>query len=116
MNIVPLIKTVAGLVTSVSAGAVIGNAIKATTPADLKRMQKIAVGFGGVILAAAAGELAGNYVEEQVQTVADNVMAARGRFSPTAEAAKEAAEATGEFIRTAASDVKETVEEVIETD
>lgn len=72
MNIVPVVKLAAGLVTSLGAGAVVGNAIKATTPAGMKIASKVLVGIGGVALSTVAGELAATYVEKMIQTAADS--------------------------------------------
>lgn len=70
MNILPAIKLVASGASSLSAGLIVGNAIKATTPADLKRASKIAVAVGGVVLSTAAGELAATWVEGQIDQLA----------------------------------------------
>lgn len=99
MNIVPIVKTVAGVATSFGAGAVVGNAIKATTPTNMKRATKILVGFGAVVLSSIAGDVAGRYVEEQIQNVADGVRVGKfvgetfARARHTAAAPEEAEEA-----------------------
>lgn len=73
MDIVPIVKSLTGLVTSLGAGAVVGNAIKATTPDNLKLVSKIFVAVGSVALSTVAGDLAANYVEGQIQDLVDNV-------------------------------------------
>lgn len=72
MNILPVIKFGAGVVTSLGAGAVVGNAIKFTTPVLTKKSSKILVGIGSVVLATVAGEVTGNYVENSIQHMADS--------------------------------------------
>jgi len=71
MNIVPVIKLVAGAATSLGAGAVVGNVITATTPVGMKLASKILVGVGGVTLAAVAGDAAGGYIERMIQSTVD---------------------------------------------
>ena len=108
MNIVPVVKAVAGLASSLSSGFVVGNVIKATTPGDLKTFQKIAVNVGGAILAGAAGQLASNYVEDQIQDVVDGFRIGRknkatSHFAEAGEHVKEAAAETAEGFKTTAA-------------
>lgn len=77
MNILPVVKSIVGLATSLGAGAVVGNAIKATTPANLNRVQKVFVGIGAVTLSTVAGEIASNYIEAQIQEVVDGFRAGK---------------------------------------
>jgi hypothetical protein len=96
MNILPLVKSVAGLATSLGAGAVVGNAIKASTPAGLKTSQKILVGIGSVALSSVAGEVTAKYIENQIQNVVDGWRAGAKIGKTAAEndiSAKEAADA-----------------------
>lgn len=71
MNIVPMVKGIVGLATSLGAGAVVGNAIKATTPENMKLASKILVGIGGATLSVIAGEVASAYIENQIQDTVD---------------------------------------------
>ena len=66
MPILPIVKIIAGSLTSFGAGTVVGNAIKATTPANLTRINKIVVGVGSIALSAIAGNAASKYVEEEI--------------------------------------------------
>lgn len=77
MNILPLVKSVTGLATSLGAGAVVGNAIKASTPLSLNRVQKVFVTIGAVTLSSVAGDLAANYIENQIQEVVDGFRAGK---------------------------------------
>lgn len=85
--VLPIIKGAAGLASSLGAGAVVGNAIKATTPTDLKLAQKILVGIGGVALSSIAGERAAAYIESQIQGVADGIKLGKAQAAAAAEAA-----------------------------
>lgn len=71
MFVLPIIKAAAGLATSLGAGAVIGNAIKATTPDNMKLASKILVTIGGVTLSSVAGDAAANYIENLIQNSVD---------------------------------------------
>lgn len=90
MNILPIVKGATGLVASLGAGAVVGNAIKATTPSDMKKITKVLVGVGGIVISSIAGDMAAKYIEDQIQAGADNWRAgkdmgerwANARFGP----------------------------------
>lgn len=71
MNVLPIVKTVVGIATSFGAGAVIGNAIKATTPPNLKLVSKVFIGLGALGISGALGDIAGSYMESQIQAFAD---------------------------------------------
>ena len=72
MNLFAIAKPVLSLATSMGVGTVVGNAVKATTPAALKTSQKVLVGIGGVAVSTIASHLAQSHIEQQV----DNVQAA----------------------------------------
>ena len=63
-----LVKNVTTLVVSAGVGAVVGNAIKASTPEDLKILQKISIGVGGFVLSGMVGSFASKYADEQIDT------------------------------------------------
>lgn len=69
MNIVPIVKAVTGLATSIGVGAVVGNAIKATTPIVMSRTQKVIVTIGGVALSAVAGDMVATNLENQIDEI-----------------------------------------------
>lgn len=77
MNILPLIKGATGIAASLGAGAVVGNAIKATTPEGLKRSSKILVGIGSVVLSGIAGDMAAKYIEQQIDSAATGFIVGR---------------------------------------
>lgn len=73
MNILPIAKAASNIIVSMGAGAVVTNAIKSTTPADIKTFQKVTIGVGGLVLSSMVGEMASNYtsskLDESVETV-----------------------------------------------
>lgn len=70
MNPVAIVKGIVGLVASAGAGTVVGNAIKATTPARLTTINKVLVGAGGVALSGAVGDIVGKYATKQIEEIA----------------------------------------------
>jgi cell division protein FtsX len=85
-------KTAAGIVTSLGAGAVVSNAIKASIPANSKTIQKISIGIGGFVLSSMVSEMATKYVNEnidsavkQFQTAKDNIIVVTPTPSETPE-------------------------------
>lgn len=113
MNIIGAAKAGVGLVTSFGVGAIIGNAIKATTPATLKPVSKALIFVGSFAITSAVGDLAANYVEKQIQDVVDGVAAAaekirEAKTGETAEAARQFRD-SAENLFDAAKDEAETV-------
>lgn len=70
MNPIGLITTVAGLVAASGAGAVVGNAVKASTPANLKTINKVLIGVGGFVLSSMVADQASKHVKT---VITDNV-------------------------------------------
>lgn len=70
MKKLDILKSVAGLVVSAGAGAVVGNAIKASTPEDIKNLNKVLVAIGGFALTGMVGEMASKYTAEQIDQLA----------------------------------------------
>lgn len=73
MKKLDILKSATGLIVSAGAGAVVGNAIKASTPADIKTIQKVLVGVGGFVLSGMAGEMASKYVNATIDETAENL-------------------------------------------
>ena len=73
MNKMKLFKTITGTIASAGAGAVVGNAIKATTPVDIKTSGKVMVVIGGVVLSSMVGDLASKYTSDQIDEVVENL-------------------------------------------
>lgn len=65
MNPLTVVRHVVGIVSSAGVGSIVGNAIKATTPDELSKIQKITIATGSIALSGAAGMHAANYVERQ---------------------------------------------------
>ena len=66
-----VLKSLVSFAAGMGAGAVVGNAIKATTPADLSKIQKILVGVGTFAIGGAVAEAASNSVVRQMDEVAE---------------------------------------------
>ena len=73
MNILPIAKAASNIVVSMGTGAVVTNAIKSTTPADIKTFQKVTIGVGGLVLSSMVGELASKYTETKIDGAMDTV-------------------------------------------
>lgn len=73
MKKLELIKAGIGLVVSVGVGAIVGNVVKATTPADVKTLTKLCIAAGSLVLTGVAGDMASKYTEEQIDSVVDGV-------------------------------------------
>lgn len=54
-------------VVSTGVGAVVGNAIKASTPATANLFQKVSIGIGGFVLSGMVAEKASTHVEKTVK-------------------------------------------------
>jgi hypothetical protein len=66
MNWIKLIRASAIFVTSASVGAVVSNAVKATTPSNLKTLNQVMVGIGGFIISSMVADAACVYIEKQI--------------------------------------------------
>lgn len=69
------VKTIVSVIVGASAGAVVGNIIKTTTPADVKVIGKVLTSIGGLVLSSIAGDMASDYctkkIDEAVESVED---------------------------------------------
>lgn len=68
-----LIKAAATLIVSAGVGAVVTNAVKATTPADLKIVNKILVMTGTVIASHAVSDVAAKYTTGQIEEIGKSI-------------------------------------------
>ena len=71
MNALPIVKLVAEGIASIGVGHVVSNAIKATTPEDLTRYQRVAVGVGSVVIGGIASKAASNYASGTITEIVD---------------------------------------------
>lgn len=72
MNTLNVVKGVAGFAASLGASAVIGNAIKATTPETLSTINKVGVVIGGVVVSGMVGTAASNFVRSEIDEAVDS--------------------------------------------
>lgn len=75
MNTLTITKAVVDAVVSAGAGAVVGNAIKQTTPIDVKIAQKISIAVGGFVLSGLVGSQASKYASEQIDSTIVQIQA-----------------------------------------
>lgn len=66
MDKLEIAKFAASTVVSIGVGAVFGNAVKMTTPTDLKLIQKISVGVGSAVLGSMISNAATTYVKTKI--------------------------------------------------
>lgn len=66
MKKLKIVKGIVTLVATAGVGIIVGNAIKATTPRDIKNVTKFCIFVGGLALSGIAGDKAGKYVEAQI--------------------------------------------------
>lgn len=66
-----LVKFVTSTVVSIGVSKIVGNAIKATTPADLKTYERICIRVGKYALAGACASFAAKHVESQIEDLAE---------------------------------------------
>ena len=78
-QIIHTVKTGVGFVVSVGVGAIVGNLVKSTTPADTSKIIKACIKVGGFVLSSACGEIASNYTGDQID---EAVIFAEGFIKP----------------------------------
>lgn len=66
MNILAITKGIAGTAASLGVGTVIGNAVKATSPLEPTKYQKVAIAVGGFALSSLAGEVVTRRTERKI--------------------------------------------------
>lgn len=72
MNYLSLVKGATDLVVSIGAGAVVTNMVKATTPDDVKRMNKIAIKVGTVVISSMVGSAAARHATSTIDNTVDS--------------------------------------------
>lgn len=73
MNPLSLIKSVSEIVVSIGVGAVVGNAIKASTPSTVTTLQKVMIGVGGFVLSGMVGDMATKYTSDSIDGTVDKI-------------------------------------------
>ena len=71
--IVKRTKQVCGIAIGLGVGAIVGNAVKFTTPGDISRFMKACVGLGTFALGGLAADATVKYANEQIDEVADMI-------------------------------------------
>lgn len=82
MNLLSVFVKASKVVTEIGVGMIVSNAIKATTPEDIKRGSKIAIAVGGFALGSMIGAKASSYIEGEIQgfvaSIKDGLSTAEG--------------------------------------
>lgn len=85
MNKINMLKKSTGLVASIGVGAVVANAVKATSPTDPKIVPKILIGVGGYVLGCILSDKAAEYTDTQIDEVVDAVSKAKSEMKNAQE-------------------------------
>lgn len=83
MNKLEAIKNVAKVVVSIGVGAVVGNAVKCTTPEDTKGIGKLVVTLGSLVIANMISDKSADYVEKKIDDTVEEVKDALAEVEPT---------------------------------
>lgn len=75
-----LLKTTTDLAVSIGAGAIVGNTIKQSTPADAKKYTRVAIGIGGFVLSSAVGSWAAQYANDQIDGTIEQLSELKDAF------------------------------------
>jgi len=78
-----ILKSAATLIASVGVGAVVTNAVKATTPDDMKMINKIFVMVGTTVVSHAVADLASKYTSGQIDEIDKAAKTAKDLLSTT---------------------------------
>ena len=73
MKKIDMIKKIGTLVVSVGVGAIVGNAIKATTPSSINTINKVCIGIGAFVLTGMVSGMAAKYTEEQINETVNEI-------------------------------------------
>lgn len=78
MNIPAIGAMVISSVVSSGVGAVVGNAIKASTPANATTLKKVTIGVGGLVLSSMVGQQAVRHTGEQIDQTMHQISELKG--------------------------------------
>jgi len=73
MKKIEILKTGVGAIVTIGVGAIIGNAIKSTTPPDVKTITKICIGVGAFVLGSMCTDKAVAYVDGAIDEVVEGI-------------------------------------------
>lgn len=71
MDKLNILKSATGMIASAGAGAVVGNAIKQSTPEDIKTTGKVLIVVGGSVLSSMVGKMASQYTSDSIDEAAE---------------------------------------------
>lgn len=80
MNPTTIFKAVTDILVSAGVGAVVGNAIKVSTPANVNIAQKISIGVGSLALSGMVGSQTAKYTSEQIDSTVEQLKALKTLF------------------------------------
>lgn len=80
MNALGIAKTAATFIASTGVGAIVGNAIKASTPGDVNKFQKFTITAGSIVLSSMIAGQASKYTGEQIEETVTQLKALKGAF------------------------------------
>lgn len=80
MNPMTIVKGIVDLAVSAGAGAVVGNAIKQSTPADVKTINKISLAVGGFVLSGLVGAHASKFATDQIDSTIAQIKEVKASF------------------------------------
>lgn len=92
MNPLSITKAVVGIATSIGVGTVIGNAVRATTPATLTTIQKVTIGIGTFVVGGVISDLAVKQTNRMIDEAAATFREARKGIKEVKKTIKEATE------------------------
>lgn len=72
-EVLKTVKQVVTLIVTAGVGAIIGNAIRHTSPPDMSLIKKAAVGVGSVVLTGMVSDAATDYTENAIDTTVQEV-------------------------------------------
>lgn len=73
MSKVDIFKQVSSIVVSIGVGAIVGNAIKATTPAQINTIKKVCIGIGSFVLTSMVSDAVTKYSEAKIDNGVANI-------------------------------------------
>lgn len=73
MNWLGVTKSLLGMITSIGVGNIVGNVVKATTPANLNTFNKITIQVGTFVISGLVATHAVNYVNSEIDSIAAQI-------------------------------------------
>lgn len=73
MSKVDIFKQVSSMVVSIGVSAIIGNTVRATTPAQVNTIKKVCIGVGGFVLTSMVSGAATKYSEAKIDDSVNSI-------------------------------------------